>query len=431
MKQLLNGNVISVPLQEQQQESSELLPSKIIENEGSQEYQPDTLVLPKKKKAPVIFDSDENDISSDEDTVLTNIPRKRKKLKQRILESSDEEDKSQNMSHMEVDDTIDIVSDDDMDDDLDFLDKSDYHLDILQERTRGKRVHKYTENLKKLKDRKSKLSQYDKVETGPIESFVNSKHHQTFVSSSEDEGDSVVDEDEFVVDDDIVDGKRVTNQATSAELPAEFSKAKLMSFKRQMNVYIQYLIDLVLVPVFDISSNPKYVLARDVVTKRVKGYRDSIVTSDVWLPNFKEDLDRYPNWLQTTHLAYDTDLVCEACRANKAASTAIKLYSDNTSESETYYLGSECSQKASIYHEFKHFETHMHQKIKNLVYDRRYKASNSKDVFENLLQTNHIKTLRRSITSLMSKSVNRYNPKGQRSQFDDSSSSDSSQDDLY
>ncbi|KAI8645726.1 hypothetical protein BD408DRAFT_411430 [Parasitella parasitica] len=327
---------------------------------------------------------------------------------------------------MEADHVINVASDDDINDDLNFLDKSD----ILQERTRGKRVHKYTENLKKLKDRKSKLSQYDKVGGGPIETFINSR---TTVSSSEDEEDSDQTEDEFVVDDDIVDGIRVTNQAPHAELPAQFSKAKLMSFKRQMDVYIQYLIELILNPVFDISSQPKYVLAKDVVMKRVKGYRDSIATSDVWYPNFKDDLDSYPNWLlQTEHLASTADLVCEACRANKVASTAIKLYSDDASESETYYLGSECYRKALIYHEFKHFETHMYQKVKNLVYDRRYRANSSKDVLENLLQTNHIRTLRKSITLLFSESVNRYNPKGQRSRLDESSSSsDSSQDDLY
>ena len=290
--------------------------------------------------------------------------------------------------------------------------------------------------MKKLKDRKSKLSEYDTVEHGPIETFVTSKHRPMVVSSSEEDEDEDEDEDDsedendFVVDDDMVDGKKVTRQVIRTELPAEFSKAKLMSFRRQMDFYIQYLIELVLNPVFDISTNSKYVLAKDVVTRRVQGYRDSIATSDVWLPNFKRDIDKYTNWVQTENYIYDTNVLCKACRANKPASIAIKLYSDDISESKTYYLGSECSRKAHIYHEFKHLTTHMYQKVRNLVNDRRYRANNSRDVFDNLLQAGHIRTLRKSVTSSFSDVVNKYNSRGQRSRVveDDSSSSD---EDMY
>lgn len=74
-----------------------------------------------------------------------------------------------------------------------------------------------------LVDRKSKLSEYDAVEHGPIETFVTSKHRPTVVSSSEedeDEDDSE-DEDDFVVDDDTVDGKRVARQDIRTELPGK------------------------------------------------------------------------------------------------------------------------------------------------------------------------------------------------------------------
>ena len=101
--------------------------------------------------------------------------------------------------------------------------------------------------------------------------------------------------------------------------------------------------------------------------------------------------------MQTENYVYDTNILCEACRANKPASIAIKLYSDDISESETYYLGSECSRKAHIYHEFKHLTTHMYQKVRNLVNDRRYRANNSQDVFDNLLQAGHIRTVRKKV----------------------------------
>lgn len=67
------------------------------------------MIVPKKKKAPVIFDSDEEDADKDEDTIAEVIPHRRKKLKRLIMESSDEEE-DQPTSNMEIDDIVDIAS---------------------------------------------------------------------------------------------------------------------------------------------------------------------------------------------------------------------------------------------------------------------------------------------------------------------------------
>lgn len=76
-----------------------------------------------------------------------------------------------------------------------------------------------------LVDRKSKLSEYDAVEHGPIETFVTSKHQPMVVSSSEededDDEDDSEDEDDFIVDDDMVDGKKVARQVIRTELPGK------------------------------------------------------------------------------------------------------------------------------------------------------------------------------------------------------------------
>ncbi|CAO3653217.1 unnamed protein product [Mucor fragilis] len=248
------------------------------------------IIILKKKKAPVIFDSDEEETNQDDDLAEEVIPRKRNKKRRLIVQSSDEEDDTEAPITIESEGA---ASDEDMDDDLDFLDKSD----ILTSRTRGKRPDSYAEKLKKLKDRKSKSAQYDNVEDGPIDSFVSSKRRTVVISSSsendedEDEGGSgesgSSDEDDFVVDDDIVDGQKVKSPLVNASLPAEFSTAKSMSFRRQMDFYIQSLIELVLDPAFDISSDQKYALANETINKRVQAYRDSMATSDVWLPGFK------------------------------------------------------------------------------------------------------------------------------------------------
>lgn len=60
----------------------------------------------------------------------------------------------------------------------------------------------------------------------------------------------------------------------------------------------------------NLATNSKYVMAKDVVTRRVQGYRDSIATSDVWLPNFKVCI-----WMDTlTRQNVLMDVSIEWCR---------------------------------------------------------------------------------------------------------------------
>lgn len=83
-----------------------------------------------------------------------------------------------------------------------------------------------------MSDRKSKSAQYDSVEDGPIDSFVSTKRRPLVISSSsegnedEDEDGSGIsdsgDEDDFVVDDDIVDGQKVKSPLVTASLPGTF-----------------------------------------------------------------------------------------------------------------------------------------------------------------------------------------------------------------
>ncbi|KAF1802779.1 hypothetical protein V8B55DRAFT_1483078, partial [Mucor lusitanicus] len=391
----------------------------------------------RKKKVPVIVVSDEEEMEQDDGMDEEVIVRKTNKKRRLIAESSDEEEEAEAPITTAPGEA---TSDEDMEDDLDFLDKSD----ILKSRTRGKRLDSYAENLKKLRDRKLKAAQYNEVEDGPMDSFVSPRHNTVIIDTSsesdqndngeddEDESTSGGDEDDFVVDDDIVDGQRVQTPIVNAALPAEFSTSKAMSFGRQMDFYIQSLVELVLNPAFDISSNQKYTVANDTINKRVQAYRDSMATSDVWLPEFKGDMDKYTQWTQLHNYVYDGFDVCEACRANKPARISIKLYSDDELDFETYLIGSECSKKAFIYHELKHFRAHMYQKVRNLVSDNRYNANTSQEVFDNLLQKGHVRKLRKSITSLFSSVVLRYNPRGQRAGVVDDDSDDSSDnEDMY
>lgn len=81
-------------------------------------------------------------------------------------------------------------------------------------------------------DRKSKLSEYDKGEKGPIESFsVNldttsdSELDDNSIGDDEEEDEKDEDDEDFVVDDDIIDGEKTTAQRsemTMMEMPRKY-----------------------------------------------------------------------------------------------------------------------------------------------------------------------------------------------------------------
>jgi len=105
-------------------------------------------------------------------------------------------------------------------------------------------------------------------------------------------------------------------------------------------------------------------------------------------------LDKYTNWARFQGYVYDGAILCGACRANKPASRKIHLFSDDILDAEPYYPGRGCSKKALMYHALKHFRTHMYQKVRNLVNDKRYNADTAQEVFDNLLQTGQVRKVR-------------------------------------
>ncbi|CEG72428.1 hypothetical protein RMATCC62417_07989 [Rhizopus microsporus] len=110
-------------------------------------------------------------------------------------------------------DTNDDDNDDDtiQDDELMFLDKSD----ILEQRTRGRQVSRYNKALEKLKDRKSRLQKYDTSEKGPIEKYICLSDEEEENEEDEEEED----EKDFVVDDDIIDGVKVSKNKQAVDMP--------------------------------------------------------------------------------------------------------------------------------------------------------------------------------------------------------------------
>lgn len=418
----------------------------------------------KRKLKRVIEASSSDDNNSEEDDAEEDIPvtTRLAKLRQK------HQQKHQRLSFMKQDDEqCDEVEDDNRiicDEELDFLDKSD----ILQERTRGRKVSRYTEALKKLSNRKSKLDSYQ-GESGPIEKYSTTSKaieidadsdSSSGVDEGNDNNNNSDDLEDFVVDDDIIDGEKNAVQDSEMaflEMPAEFSKARTNSFSKQLKIYLEYLVALSINPLFDITTNRQYQIAKNTVLRRVQGYKDSIVTSDVWLTSFKEAVDKYPEWEFV--IGENDDLwgfgffTCEACRSNKPASAKVILSSDTSPSSITLHLGSECCRKGELYHQLYHFELHMYNEVKSkvvtemmMISDRhpqqqqqQHSRKNHQNpqqqqtstIYHSLRKSGYIKRLRNQVRDLFNTVIHIYNLRNQRSRIlnDSSSSSSSSSDD--
>ncbi|RCI02569.1 hypothetical protein CU098_010430 [Rhizopus stolonifer] len=289
-------------------------------------------------------------------------------------------------------------------------------------------VNKYHATLKHLKNRKSKLAQYEKGQKGPIDDYATKDSDMGIdsVSGFDSEEEESEEESDFVVDDDMIDGEKTAVQEAMMELPPEFSKGRVLSFKRQLEIYIEYLVRLVLNPVFDSSTSTRYDLAKKAVMKRIQGYKDSIVTSDVWLSSFKSTVDKYSKWVQTKDIVYDYAMKCEACRSNKPAGVKIILSDINDEQDSTVlYLGTECCKKGEMYHYFKHFASHMFAKVKTIVEEmRNLGIQDPGSIHIQMLATGYIKMLTKEVRNSFNVTIRLYNLKGHKSRIEDSSSSE-------
>ncbi|KAG1452439.1 hypothetical protein G6F46_009296 [Rhizopus delemar] len=196
--------------------------------------------------------------------------RHNKRKRQIAIEEEDSEEDMHKTKHIiqTTDNGIDgrEIDDDEIDDEeLTFLDKS---------------------------DRKSRLDLYNTKEKGPIEKYAQ-------LSDDDNDDDSREEYEEnydFVVDDDTIDGVKminVNNNNETLDIPAEFSRNRALSWSSQFRIYIEYLVALSLTNKTD--STTKFELAKKAVHRRVQSYKDSMVTSDVWLASFKAGEEKKVN----------------------------------------------------------------------------------------------------------------------------------------
>ncbi|KAI8997708.1 hypothetical protein BDB01DRAFT_51702 [Pilobolus umbonatus] len=205
------------------------------------------------------------------------------------------------------------------------------------------------------------------------------------------------------------------------------SMNRTLSFNQQFLIYVKTMIRAVV----DGSHGDKtdeFKMARTVVLRRIQGYRDSIVTSDVWFPEFKTALDKYPFWKDSDYLL---SLTCEACRSNKPASFTIRLSHMDTNDftpnnyDAVFNLGSECYKKGRTYHQLYHFESHILRSIQNeeskvrkkLMSDHGlldFRSISQGEIYNEMMDSTFMDSIVNRLKRLVNDLVHHYNVKGQR-----------------
>ncbi|ORE03274.1 hypothetical protein BCV72DRAFT_213573 [Rhizopus microsporus var. microsporus] len=312
----------------------------------------------KRLEEPLTKEDTKMEISNEEEEDDILPLRKHNKRKRQITIDEEEEEEEQTVKKTIIQiednsssDTNDDDNNDDtiQDDELMFLDKS---------------------------DRKSRLQKYDTSEKGPIEKYIRLSDEEEENEEDEEEED----EKDFVVDDDIIDGVKVSKNKQAVDMPAN-----------------------------------QFELAKKAVIRRIQSYKDSMVTSDVWLTEFKvtrttakkpESMDTHLNWKFKGYLK-DEDVSYDA-------------------EPVRFYLGSECYRKGQLYHKFTHFESHIYHQVKEQV--KKIQSENKEmidydDVYEALVESGYVNDLFRKVKDLFIKTTRIYNLKGERFKIEDTSSS--------
>ncbi|KJA27187.1 hypothetical protein HYPSUDRAFT_63453 [Hypholoma sublateritium FD-334 SS-4] len=254
---------------------------------------------------------------------------------------------------------------------------------ILHTRMRKREKTAFQKNLEKLKRRKMKLKDDEgSSDQNEKESESDNRSRRLFrgskpsgdVKSDDSDDSSSRHSSDFIVDDD-----------TAVELPPEFSMETHEDLSHQFKKIFQFFVH---VAVQSASKRAAYVQKQmrdeqyfsvplQIVRRNLSGLRDSLVSSSVWRPGFKNSLQKYPNF-ELTQLDFAVPS-CDACHLGGRLSTLLGRLSGsfynpcgfepipnkNTDEAtgEEFHLGRFCAKRTRVFHEFSHWEYNLFQSI--------------------------------------------------------------------
>ncbi|KAH7914695.1 hypothetical protein BJ138DRAFT_1143392 [Hygrophoropsis aurantiaca] len=259
--------------------------------------------------------------------------------------------------------------------------------DILESRlrTRGKKST-FQKNLEKLKRKKrgrlasesSESFSSENEESDPAP-FQGAKPHQSDDDNSSRLGDED-DEDNFIVKDD-----EKGPQAT--QLPVAFSMNTHQDLTHQFKIVCQLFVHMAVRPRYErrtfmeqmIRMEEYFSVPLQVTRRKLFGVRDSVVTSSVWRPSFKQPMERYPKF---ELVQLDTSVPsCDACNLGGRVSTLLGRVSgtpynpldfepddsdvessdwdsdeENRNPCKEFHLGRFCAARTKVFHAFNHWE---------------------------------------------------------------------------
>ncbi|KAF9464729.1 hypothetical protein BDZ94DRAFT_1255770 [Collybia nuda] len=244
----------------------------------------------------------------------------------------------------------------------------------------------FQKNLEKLKRRKqgkpieSSSSEDDDdgsdiQERGSDAPFQRSKpqsdYDSLFDENSEDGRSS-----DFIVED---------GNAAPMALPAQFSMESRQDLSHQFKKIFQFFVHVAVRPAIErhefmkqqIRDEEYFSVPLQVTRRKISGLRDSLVASSVWRPDFKNLLEKHPDF-DLIPLNFATPS-CDACHLSGRLSTLTGrlsgspydkfgfesiIESDPDSESDNesepiaidFHLGRFCGKRTQVFHDFSHWE---------------------------------------------------------------------------
>ncbi|KAF9533012.1 hypothetical protein CPB83DRAFT_758503 [Crepidotus variabilis] len=247
-------------------------------------------------------------------------------------------------------------------------------------RTRGKKST-FQENLEKLRSLQNDVVELDSESEGEedeasFKPFKGAKPSR-LNDADEDDDDSSSGSSGFIVEDDDV-----------VQLPAQFSMETHQDISHQFKKIFQFFVYVAVQPLKrrrafmqnNIENEEYFSVPLQVTQRKLSGMRDSLVASSIWKPEYKKNLEKFPEFSLTV-----MDFAvphCDACNLGSRMSTLVgrlegepydplgfnnipnkkKRRSDKDEKSE-YSLGRFCARRTRVYHKFSHWEFNLFSTI--------------------------------------------------------------------
>lgn len=193
-------------------------------------------------------------------------------------------------------------------------------------------------------------------------------------------------DDSFIIDDTLSNGNAEKSNDSLEEsaiseqkfdLAHELSFFKTQTLEESFGLVVEYISILKADPSFSLHEYPSYEKAFRRITDDLSSRKVSLVSSSVWTPEFKRNLDGLPKIIYSdlSHMDYES---CEIChRETRHACCILELtgsrydkqtFQDIKKDPEAckYYAGRFCFERVRLYHQFQHFLKHLYASVPSI-----------------------------------------------------------------